>query len=384
MAGKGVDTIEGNKGDDGIRAGAGDDTIFAGNGDDRVLGGNGDDGIRGGRGTDVIDAENGDDRVQAGNGNDIVDGGRGDDRLRGQMGDDHLSGGDDDDRLTGGKGADRLDGGDGSDVLSGDDGDDELIGGAGNDDLRGAAGNDVLDGGSDIDVCTGDDGVDMSIACEGMSATTEATDADAYVSPTAGAVALTFDDGPHPSRTPIVLDILDEYGIKATFFVVGWRVDANPELTAEIARRGHSVQNHAYSHQLLTAQSSSYAAQLISNGADVIEAKTGVRPTCLRPPWGSVNDRIRGIADELDQAISLWEVDSRDYASQQTNAIIWQVLQTTDAGEVVLMHDTIPATGRALPAIVEGLRDRGFTFETICDATSSGRHYDEMRRHQPQ
>ena len=103
--------------------------------------------------------------------------------------------------------------------------------------------------------------------------------------PRSGRVALTFDDGPDPEWTPVILDVLDEYDVKATFFVNGIRVAEYPEIASEVVRRGHSLQNHGYRHQLVTALSDAEVRREIVRSAETITRQTGVTPTCFRPPW---------------------------------------------------------------------------------------------------
>jgi peptidoglycan/xylan/chitin deacetylase (PgdA/CDA1 family) len=190
----------------------------------------------------------------------------------------------------------------------------------------------------------------------------------ARVVPRPGRVALTFDDGPHPKWTPVVLDVLEEYDVRATFFVNGFRVDAYPEVAAEVVRRGHSLQNHGYGHQRLTELSDRGVRSDIVRGAESIIDATGIAPTCLRPPWGLTSGRIRGIAGGTGEMTVLWTVDSADYAHQSGAKSIERVLHDLHAGDIILMHDSIGWAARdALPTIIEAVRAAGLEFDTICD-----------------
>lgn len=188
------------------------------------------------------------------------------------------------------------------------------------------------------------------------------------VVPRAGRVALTFDDGPHPEWTLVVLDVLDRYGVKATFFVNGFRVDRHPDLVAEIVRRGHSVQNHGYGHRRLTDATDAGVRWDVEHGAASIATATGVRPVCLRPPWGATSGRVQHIVSSLGQEVVTWTLDSQDYANLSGPASAVRVLDRLQPGDVVLMHDTIGwAAQVALPMIIEGARARGLDFDTICE-----------------
>jgi peptidoglycan/xylan/chitin deacetylase (PgdA/CDA1 family) len=191
------------------------------------------------------------------------------------------------------------------------------------------------------------------------------------VRPRPGRVALTFDDGPHPTWTPVVLDVLDEYGVKATFFVNGFRVQAYPEVAAEIVRRGHSLQNHTYGHNRLPLLSDGGIRHDIVRGADTIFEATGAVCTCLRPPWGLVNSRVRRVTADAGESIILWTVDSMDYSHQSAARTVETVLEDLGAGDIILMHDSLGWVARdALPVIIATVRARGLEFDTLCDQRS--------------
>lgn len=189
------------------------------------------------------------------------------------------------------------------------------------------------------------------------------------IRPRPGRVALTFDDGPNPTWTPLILDILDEYGVKATFFVNGFRVDTYPEIAAEVVRRGHSLQNHTFGHPRLPDLSDYGILREVQRGADSIRAATGVESACLRPPWGLTTGRVRRIAASAGHRIVLWSVESRDYAHQSGAGNIREILEEVEvkSGDVILLHDSIGWAARdSLPTIITVLRERGFEFDTIC------------------
>ncbi len=122
-------------------------------------------------------------------------------------------------------------------------------------------------------------------------------------------VALTFDDGPAGTYTEQILDILARYDVPATFFVVGGKAAARPDLLRRMAAEGHSVQNHTYSHAWLTRYSDAAIADQLTRASDVIEEVTGAAPACFRPPFGAVSDRVRRVAAGLGLATIMWDVD---------------------------------------------------------------------------
>lgn len=194
------------------------------------------------------------------------------------------------------------------------------------------------------------------------------------ITPRPGRVALTFDDGPDPEWTPVILDLLDQYGVKATFFVLGTQVAEYPEIARDVVRRGHSLQNHGYRHYLLTTLGDLEARREIVRGAEIITRHTGVTPTCFRPPYGQFDGRIPALAAEAGQTIVLWSVDSADYYYQTTGGVINETVGGLHDGAVILMHDTLGGVlSEALPVIIEAVRAAGLEFDTLCDESVVGR-----------
>jgi peptidoglycan-N-acetylglucosamine deacetylase len=186
--------------------------------------------------------------------------------------------------------------------------------------------------------------------------------------PDPGNVALTFDDGPHPTWTPQVLNILDLFQIKATFFVIGENVARYPGLTAEILRRGHSVQNHSYTHpDLVTLSNDQVDLELRRN--HIVLRNAGVpKPNCLRPPYGSYDQRIDLLAEARGLELVLWDVDTRDWSRPGVPAIVDRATQA-GSGDIVLMHDgggDRSQTVEALPEIILELDEQGYDFQSLC------------------
>lgn len=185
--------------------------------------------------------------------------------------------------------------------------------------------------------------------------------------PRPGHVALTFDDGPHPEWTPRVLDVLAEHDVKATFFVVGWRVEQHPEIVRRMIDEGHSVQNHTWSHPWLTHHSDATVVDQLVRTSEIIETVTGRTPHCVRPPFGATSTRVRGIFADLGLHQMMWERDPQEWRGS-AGYLVRFLVKHTRSGEVVLIHDTSgPVVITALPGIIAGLRDKGLEFDTICD-----------------
>jgi len=356
----GDDTLVGTAGADVIAGGGGNDTISGRGGADVICGGRGDDLLIGGGGDDTLDGQAGDDRLV---------GDSGSDRLMGGTGDDVLEGGQGADSLAGAAGADALYGGTGNDALSGGPGSDVVTGGPGDDHLAGGSGDDILAGGRGSDVCAGDDGHDDASECESVATTETGQLPPPRTRPSHRAIALTFDDGPHPLFTPPILDILDRYDVKATFFVLGWQAHRYPELIEEIVARGHSVQNHTWYHRNLRASSSAVVAAELRRAQEEVLEIAGLTPRCYRPPYGASSARVRDIAAGQGLAEVMWDVSGADWTRPSVASIVRRVL-TADGGDIVLLHDAGGMrwnTVAALPAIIRGFQKRKLSFETLCD-----------------
>jgi peptidoglycan/xylan/chitin deacetylase (PgdA/CDA1 family) len=194
----------------------------------------------------------------------------------------------------------------------------------------------------------------------------------AYRSPRAtDAVALTFDDGPDPTFTTGVLDALAQHGVAATFFVVGQRVRAHPELVARMHGDGHLIGNHTDTH------SSWFHFRLwrtfrreITACGRAIETVIGRAPTLFRSPLGFKNPALGDVLRELGMTAVGWQVRGRDAVSGNPRAIEARVVDGITAGGVILLHDgsglggkrDLSATVAALPAIIAAIRKKGLRF----------------------
>ena len=190
-------------------------------------------------------------------------------------------------------------------------------------------------------------------------------------------IALTFDDGPS-GTTPAVLDVLDAYGARATFFVIGSWVERLPEIVRDTSTRGHEIANHTWTH--VDADRTRELETLrdeVARTSAVIEQVAGRRPSLLRPPYGSDPGRFARVASELGlEATVLWSVQSFDWQDPEPEAIVEQVLDEAEPGAIVLFHDgqreTNDAQPRrstlaALPTILEHLRSDGYEFLTVSE-----------------
>ena len=183
-------------------------------------------------------------------------------------------------------------------------------------------------------------------------------------------VALTFDDGPSAEFTPAILDILKEYGVTATFFMVGSHVEKYPEIAMRIVEEGHEIGNHTYSHRNIPTLSTMDLHKEIIEATSAITAVTGVYPQYVRPPRGMYDGRFRRLANLLGQEIVLWTVSTRDWRYGVTaDSIVKTVRNKVKGGDIILFHDSGAlitneggdrrATVIALPQVIETLQAKG-------------------------
>ncbi|WP_433437444.1 polysaccharide deacetylase family protein [Nonomuraea sp. CA-141351] len=177
-------------------------------------------------------------------------------------------------------------------------------------------------------------------------------------------LALTFDDGPGV-KTPTLLKTLKKAGVKATFFLVGKQVELRPEIARQALAQGHAIGNHTYSHNSLPALSDNEILEELKTTQDAIEQATKLRPKMFRPPYGHTDDRVLGLADQVDLAQVLWTGTTLDWKLRDTKKIKAAVLRLAKRDGVILMHDTVPETVKVMPEILKELKKRGYHLVTV-------------------
>lgn len=181
-------------------------------------------------------------------------------------------------------------------------------------------------------------------------------------------IALTIDDGPSPTYTQQFLSILQQYGIHATFFVVGENVQNYPDLVRQEVADGHLVGNHTWDHPDLTTLSGNAVRTEISSTSDIVQQTTGIEPTFFRPPYGAINYGIQTQASQLGLTSTTWNVDPQDWSTPGTQIIINRVLNQVANGSIILMHDgggDRSQSVAALKVIIPTLQQRGYQFVTV-------------------
>lgn len=196
-------------------------------------------------------------------------------------------------------------------------------------------------------------------------------------------IAISFDAAWGAEKTSEIMDVLDAYGIKTTFFLVGFWVDKYPDKVQEIARRGHEIGNHSTNHPHMTQLSAGQIAQELSDTAGAIERLTGSRPTLFRPPFGDYDNAVMQTATEEGYHVIQWDVDSLDWRSLGVDPMVRQVVQNVQPGSIVLFHNNSDYILDALPTILDTLTQSGYEIvpvselllpgETVVDATGCQR-----------
>ena len=159
-------------------------------------------------------------------------------------------------------------------------------------------------------------------------------------------VCLTFDDGPDPDYTPEILAVLADYGVKATFFVVGEAAERFPQLVEKIVAAGHTIGNHTYSHRHPWLISSARAKSEVARTTDIVENIIGSAPRWFRPPFGRLRTAMRKQAHAEHMATVLWSHSIIDWGALGTKTGIARRLDQVKAGDIVLMHDGKPEQNR--------------------------------------
>jgi peptidoglycan/xylan/chitin deacetylase (PgdA/CDA1 family) len=201
------------------------------------------------------------------------------------------------------------------------------------------------------------------------------------IDPNKPMVALTFDDGPS-KYTPRIIDVLNEYNSKGTFFVVGESIKRNKEILIEMIKDGHEIGNHSYNHKDLTSITEEELYRQIVGTDDLLEIYTGHRTTIMRPPYGSNNEETN---KNINKPIILWSVDTLDWKNRNAEIVKNNILNNVKDGDIVLMHDLYESTAQAAEMVIPELIKRGYQLVTVSELTQyrdstlvSGQIYREM------
>ncbi len=190
-------------------------------------------------------------------------------------------------------------------------------------------------------------------------------------------IALTFDDGPDPEYTPAILDILAEYQIPATFFLVGDHVQQHPELARRLVEEGHEIGNHTQHHRNLYRLPAELIVEEVVRAEESIREAVGQEVNLFRPPRGLYDDNLLEILQERGYTLVLWSLSSQDWMEISPRSIQQRILRNIKGGDILLFHDSGSIIARhggnryntiqALPGLLEELTERGYSLVTITE-----------------
>ena len=188
-------------------------------------------------------------------------------------------------------------------------------------------------------------------------------------------IALTFNAAWGDETTDAVLDILDRYGVKATFFFVGAFAEQYPESVRRIANAGHEIGNHSMRHKNPTKQAYAEILSDISACSELLASLTGLSPRLYRAPSGAYDNKTIEAAESLGMTAVQWSADSIDWKNPSPEAIVQRILKKAAPGGIVLLHLGKENTLRALPGLLRELRSQGYEFVTVGELLLPGETY---------
>ncbi|WP_353094621.1 polysaccharide deacetylase family protein [Tissierella praeacuta] len=186
-------------------------------------------------------------------------------------------------------------------------------------------------------------------------------------------LALSFDDGPHPQYTLEILDILKQYNVKATFFVLGKHAETYPDIINRQIAEGHEIGNHSYSHVNMKKVSNAVIKEEFEKTQNIIYSISNVKPKVFRPPYGNYTDDVIKIISSDNSSVVLWTFyqDSKDWSNPGVDVIVDTTLSKAQNGDIILFHDYVykkeSHTVEALKIILPKLIDEGYRFVTMSE-----------------
>lgn len=191
-------------------------------------------------------------------------------------------------------------------------------------------------------------------------------------------IAITFDDGPQPTYTPQLLDLLDRCGVRATFFLIGEHIRENLDLAQEVARRGHEIGNHTFSHPFLVRLEDDEIRNEIERTDALLRDLDGADPRFFRPPMGLFSKRVLDVIEQMGYQTVVGDVYPRDPHLPGKNRIVERVLNRVMNGSIIILHDggnsshvdrsqTISAVSELIPQ----LHERGFEFVRLSELSAA-------------
>jgi len=177
-------------------------------------------------------------------------------------------------------------------------------------------------------------------------------------------IALTFDDGPGGESTERILDVLEQYQIRATFFVQGKQAAKYPDTVKRAYALGCQIGNHTYNHKDLTSLSDKEALEQLESVNDLVREQTGAGCALVRPPYGK-GWKDQRVLDLVPYPLIMWSIDTRDWSTRDPKQTIASVLEDVQDGDIVLLHDIYNETAEAVEAFVPKLLEEGYQMVTV-------------------
>lgn len=191
--------------------------------------------------------------------------------------------------------------------------------------------------------------------------------------------ALSFDAAWGNEQTETLLNILDEYNVKSTFFLVRQWVDSFPDSVKEIAERGHDVGNHSTTHPHMNSLSSEKQKEEITSCNDAIESLTGKAPTLFRAPYGEYNNSLVQNVKALDMYCVQWNIDSLDWKNPAPDDMVRRIEENLTQGSIILLHNGAENTPEALPKIIEAIQNKGYKIVPVSEIIPAGDYYTDVQ-----
>ncbi|RKD31810.1 polysaccharide deacetylase family sporulation protein PdaB [Thermohalobacter berrensis] len=188
-------------------------------------------------------------------------------------------------------------------------------------------------------------------------------------------VAISFDAAWGAQYTKNILDILDEYNVKTTFFLVGFWVDRYPEMVKEIHNRGHEIGNHSSNHPRMSRLSKQQIVQELKETEEKIKKLTGQRTNLFRPPFGDYNNRLIQTCRENGYYVIQWDVDSLDWKELGVQPVVDRVTRKVKKGSIVLFHNNAKYVTKYLPVVIRKLQEKGYEIVPISELIYKDNYY---------
>lgn len=196
-------------------------------------------------------------------------------------------------------------------------------------------------------------------------------------------VALTFDDGPNPVYTPMILDVLRKRNVRATFFLVGKHVEKYPEVARRIVQEGHEVGSHSYLHRDLVPSTRNMVLSELERAEKAFYNVHGFKPGLFRPPRGLYSEAVRRLIEQRGYQLVLWSISGMDWSGASPEKIARRVVSRINPGAIILLHDSgalLKSEGgsrintvKATELIIDRLLEMGFEFVTVTELISQER-----------